>query len=38
MIVTTVVMALCAHTRRDRRSDSKKSSLHFEQVFPLQLL
>jgi hypothetical protein len=37
MVVTAVLMALCTDTGSHRRSDSKKSSLHIEQVFPVQL-
>jgi hypothetical protein len=36
-MVTGVLMAPCTDTGNHRRSDSKKSSLHIEQVFPVQL-
>jgi hypothetical protein len=37
MVVAAVLMALCTDTGSHRRSDSKKSSLHIEQVIPVQL-
>jgi hypothetical protein len=37
MVVAGMLMALCTDTGSHRRRDSKKSSLHIEQVFPVQL-
>jgi hypothetical protein len=34
MVVTAVLVALCADTSSHRRSDSKKSGLHIDRIFP----